>query len=58
MKFEIDLNDDEMIALDQICKFFGYERKAGLLWLLRDQFEFGSNSIPPLLKSLPHAAFR
>ena len=58
MKFEIDLDIDEMIALDQICKFFRLDRKAAVLWLVRDQLEYGGNAIPALLESPSCAAMR
>ena len=52
MKFEIDLNDDEIQDLDLVCKFFSLERESAVSWLIRDQLEFGSNAIPPLLSQL------
>lgn len=58
MKFEIDLTDAEIQDLDLVCKFFSLDRQSALGWLLRDQLEFGSNSIPPLLKSPALASMR
>ena len=51
MKFEIELDHHEIEDLDLICKWFGLERTAAIRWLVQDQLEFGSNSIPQLLKS-------
>ena len=58
MKFEIDLSNEELITLDQICKFFRLDRKAAIMWLVRDQLEFGSNAIPPILETVSCSAMR
>ena len=58
MKFEIDLDNHELEDLDLICKFFSLDRKSAVAWLVRDQLEFGSNSIPLLLKSPALASMR
>ena len=51
MKFEIELDHHEIKDLDLVCKWFGLDRTAAVAWLVRDQLEFGSNAIPPLLNS-------
>ena len=58
MKFEIELTDAEIDDLDLVCKFFSLDRKSAVAWLVKDQLEFGSNSIPQLLKSPALASMR